>query len=100
MLVAALYCCACVTKCLKTTKTLTGLYSDESYDRRGQVFVLLQSPLSAAYRVGFLCLKREGERHGAGMNMQKSVLWFRELVRSAQFGISGPPSQLLLAKQV
>lgn len=33
------------------------------------------------------------------MNMQKFVLWHQELVRSAQFGASGPP-QLLLATQV
>lgn len=45
-------------------------------------------------------LEEGGERHGAGVNVQKSVLWFQELVRSAQFGVSGPPSQLLLATQV
>lgn len=42
----------------------------------------------------------EGKRHGAGMNMRRSVLWFQELVRSAQFEVSGPPSQLLLATQM
>lgn len=40
------------------------------------------------------------ERCRAGMNMQKSVLWFQGLVRSSQFEISGFPSQLLLATQV